>query len=351
MLQNHPGEPRFPTSRELHPRAFNRLTQKQQTLFNGLITLAIITGGIAIVGAGVLSESLEPMPAGNMFVLAMAALALTCFAIITKLLWKAANLSVKDQVSYYAAGNVPAEYPEPYRQALQLDDVYAATLWTETLEYWPTEVRLEHANIKPQSFPLDDRQQPKESLDEHWGIVTKKDLLATTAALKSGMHCQGFLLDALGDHRPAVIERIASLTGIEESYIEGLSSNTATGQPPKLIWAWDLWRVIPLSRTGFMAGLISEQEAWEQILEVSCWIHAIFDSLEDYHKNLRVGHAYWANSYAATQERRETLQNFEDNTPFRPIRNLSWKRQSVDVLPTHIMTGLQSNESSPETLN
>ena len=351
MLQNHPGELDFPTKREFHPKAFHRLNEKQQAIVNGTTILACIALVIAMIGGGVIGESPEPMVGGWIFVACMTIVGLGALVVNARMLWRAANLSVSEQKRYYDVGKVPQGLSQVQRKALQLDGVNAASLWTETIEYWPVKTRIEQDHVQFQTFELEDVQSVKKALDSNWGVLSKKDFYGTLAALQAGMHCQNYLHDVLGERRNELMERLVSLTGFERAYIDSLTIGQAFGEPPKLIWAWDLWRIIPLCRDAFMAGFVTEEEAWAPILETSRWLHALFNSLEEYHKNLCVGYAYWSTDYASVQRRIEVLTEFEKNIPYRPIRELSWDKQPMSVLPENILMGLQGQPQKPSIVN
>jgi len=348
MLQNHPGEKTFPVSNEWGPKATLRLTQGERALTQGMFTLALIALGLAGIATGILAEIGEPFPEGGLFAAACAAVGVLSVLVMLKQLWKGATRCVKEQRVYYQLGGIPEAYPEDHREALQLDGVNAVDGWSETLEGWPCERRLQASPTKFKSFTLLPIDQAKTALDEDWGVLTREDYDRTVKDLMDGLHTRGFLLDALSDQRQDMFQRLASLTGIPVKDIESLiSSNLDDDSPPRLIWAWDWWRVIPLSRNAYMAGLIPEALAWQHMLTVSAWVHALFDDLPSYHRNLRVGHAYWCNKFADVQERKAVLETFEKNTFPRPIREVAWRRHPKDVLPMAVLRGL---ERAPDTV-
>jgi hypothetical protein len=122
------------------------------------------------------------------------------------------------------------------------------------------------------------------------------------------------------------MDRIASVVELPRRQVE--ATLLATFRLAQLLWAWDLWRFIPLSRNAFMAGLVTEQEAWTHILRASAIVHALFDDLQSYHRNLCIGHAFWCDDYAASRTRRERLAAFDRNEP------TSDPRRSLDAQGT-----------------
>jgi hypothetical protein len=349
MLQNHPGEKTFPVSNDWSPKASLRLTPGESALAHGMLTLAVISLGLAGLTSGIVSEADGPFPEGELFAGACAAVGLLCVLVLLHQLWKGATRRVKEQRLYYEVAGIPESYPEDCREALQLDGVNALDAWSETLECWPCERRLQASQARFQSFTLTSMDEAKTALDEDWGVLTREDYDRVVKELMEGLHTRGFLLDSLSDDRQALFQRLSALTDLPVREIESLvSSRFEDDCPPRLIWAWDWWRVIPLSRNAFMAGLIPEELAWENILTVSNWVHALFDDLPSYHRNLRVGHAYWSNNFAAAQSRKTVLDTYEKNTYPRPIRDVAWRRRPKELLPMTALKGLQRERETSE---
>lgn len=348
MLQNHPGENEFPVSTDWNPaKASWRLTEGERVLTHGMFVLSLLTLGPAVIGTGLVSEAKGPFPEGWMVVGALALVGTVCLAISVRLLRKGATRRVKEQQRYYQIAGISGRYPESHREALQLDGINAVGGWSETLEYWPCEIRMQGSQATFKSFNLSTVDEAKKALDEDWGVLTREGYDRTVRSLMEGLHTRGFLHESLSEHRQDMFQRLSALSGLSARDIEALvSSPTETQSPPQLIWAWDWWRVIPLSRNAFMAGLIPEEVAWENILTVSKWAHALFDNLPSYHRNLRVGHAYWSNNYAMTQARKAVLDTFEKSA--LPIREVAWRRYDSSVLPQAVLDGLAEERDEQE---
>ncbi|WP_440110991.1 DUF1266 domain-containing protein [Acidovorax sp. BL-A-41-H1] len=340
MLQNHPGETESPVSNDWSPpQASLRLTGGERALAHGTFSLSLLTLGPAVIGTGIVSEAKGPFPAGWMIVGALALVGILCLAITALMLYKGATRRVKEQLTYYQISGISGRYPETHREALQLDGVNAVGNWSETLENWPCEVRMNRSLATFKSFSLCSVDEAKTALDEDWGVLTREGYDQTVRSLMEGLHTRQFLHESLSGHRQSMFQRLSALTGLAANDIEALvSSPTNAHSPTQLIWAWDWWRVIPLSRNAFMAGLIPEEVAWENILTVSSWTHALFDSLPAYHRNLRVGHAFWSNNYAMGQARKTVLDTFENSS--LPIRKVKWRSIDSGLLPRYVLDGL-----------
>ena len=345
MLQNHPGEKDFPVKNDWGPKASLRLTSKENTLVQGMWTIAIITLVLALISGGVVSEAQESFIEGWIFVGSCTLAGVVCLGVVAILLYSGATRRVNEQRIYYQLGGLSDWYPENHRAALQLDGINAIDLWSETLECWPCERRLNGSLIDFKSFQLNSIEAVKAGLDDDWGVLTREDYERRVGELMQGLHTRNFLEDSLSHSRSNLFQRLSDLTGLSVSEVESVvSSSKVSGKPPRLIWAWDWWRVIPLSRNAYMAGLISEEVAWENILLVSDWIHALFDDLNAYHANLLLGYAYWCNHFAAVQSRKTILEIFERNVYPRPIRDVKWKMSPVSALPPYVLEGLQEFE-------
>jgi hypothetical protein len=68
----------------------------------------------------------------------------------------------------------------------------------------------------------------------------------------------------------------------------------------KSLLGWDYSRYICICRWGYMAGYLSEEEAWKRIMPVAKMLQKTFSSWEDLGKNYIIGRQFW--SYKATQE-------------------------------------------------
>lgn len=68
----------------------------------------------------------------------------------------------------------------------------------------------------------------------------------------------------------------------------------------KSLLGWDYSRYICICRWGYMAGYLSEDEAWKRIMPVAKILRKTFSSWEDLGKNYIIGRQFW--SYKETQE-------------------------------------------------
>ncbi|RNL78032.1 DUF1266 domain-containing protein [Sinomicrobium pectinilyticum] len=250
----------------------------------------------------------------------------------------------REQGKYYRQAGI-SWLPEEKRAALQLDApmMFEYGFWPESLEHWPVEVRFSKPPVF-KSLPLEAATPFLQQLDEDWGILlSERAYDKWVASLMDGVHSGQFAFhlafpaESEEGEGNLLVKRLAELTELPENYVSACGTSV-NGMPPKLIWGFDLWRVFPMSRQAFMAGLISEDKAWDNMLKASTLAHAIFDSLEDFFDNYRLGHAYWSGQYAQTRLRKERWDNYEANCRW-PIKSVAWKKTSVGALPDDVRNG------------
>ncbi|MEL6760489.1 MAG: DUF1266 domain-containing protein [Myxococcota bacterium] len=266
-------------------------------------------------------------------------MALVLFAIAAWLFSRAASAGARDQRRYYREAGLN-RLSDEQRAALQLDAWRSLTDWRETLEDWPAAIRFSEPPAPFDTFQLVTPADAKESMDKWWGVVTTEGYRSMMERLFAGMHSVEFSVASVSEQREPMLERLAALLEIPKAKIE--AKTHSTNGIPTLLWAFDLFRVIPLSRDAFLAGLVPEAEAWDNILRASRWSHAMFDNLDDFHFNLRLGHAFWSDDYAQVRERRETIEAYMARNPKWPIDTIPWTCRSPDVLPNHVRDGCQA---------
>lgn len=110
------------------------------------------------------------------------------------------------------------------------------------------------------------------------------------------------------------------------------------GKPKPLLWGFDLWRVIAMSREAFMAGYVSEEEAWKNILKASALIYYLFDDFESFFDNRRLGAAYWSNDLKTTTSHMDRWKLYNEQCDW-PQKDLPWTMASVPDISDEMRTG------------
>lgn len=230
----------------------------------------------------------------------------------------------REQKRYYRIANI-TRLSEEKRCALALDgaQTFHCGFWSETLEYYPLQARL-NDHEKPFQFLEPASTNPYiKRLIEDWGITNSQDYQRTLNQLIAGMHSLPFAEALLNDTNDNLKQRLSDLTLLPVDYIASCQHTTADGFPPRLIWGFDLWRAINLARTAFAAGYINEQKAWNDILTTADLAYEIFTGFDYFYNNYRLGNAFWSRNEEVTKNRREQQEFFKQHCNW-PIRAIKW---------------------------
>ena len=142
------------------------------------------------------------------------------------------------------------------------------------------------------------------AFEEGWAIENKSDLFECFKEIDRGgsrvdFEHWGTLLQTLSEQEYEMIQRqhqddleVLQSIRIAKEYYEKLG--------PKSIIGWDYGRYICLCRWGYMAGYLTEEQAWVEIIPVAKMLQKTFDSWEDLGRNYLIGRQFW--SYENTQK-------------------------------------------------
>ena len=137
-----------------------------------------------------------------------------------------------------------------------------------------------------------------------WDIKNRTELLDSLIWLESGGHRQKFerlgrKLQALSyaEYQNLLKEYQSDKELLFETKI-ARELYAALGE--KSLYGWDLSRYICLCRWGYLAGYLTEDEAWEKIMPVARILQSKFDSWQDLGQNYLIGRYFW--SYKNTKE-------------------------------------------------
>ncbi|QNL51994.1 DUF1266 domain-containing protein [Olivibacter sp. SDN3] len=284
---------------------------------------------------------------------------LLCLGIILVNLVRESSRGMREQERYYVIGEVKALTAVQQRALrLVLVDMYYFGFWIRTLEYYPCEVRMKGKTFKPKCFAIEGRETYRKSLDRDWGIVSTEQYRQLVRQLFEGMHSKLFAVDMdycvniddylsrslpeadrddIKQQNDSFISRLAGLINKPVTYVTDCF-NEQGDKPKALIWGFDLWRVIPMSRDAFMAGYIKEEEAWTNILKASDLVYHLFDSFEDFFDNFRLGNAYWSNDLETTRLRQQMWELYQQKCNWAE-RDLPWQREGAPQYAQEMQTG------------
>ncbi len=166
-------------------------------------------------------------------------------------------------------------------------------------------------------------------IESGWDIKNQTDLLDSLMWIENEGHCQSF--KQLG-------EKLKALTDGE--YQKMLADNQADKEilnriqiaakyymalGDKSLFGWDYGRYICLCRWGYMAGYLSEEEAWQKIMPVAKLLQEKFNSWQDLGQNYLIGRRFWSH-----EDSQQNGYQYEDaflrlcDMPSSPWNKLPW---------------------------
>ena len=142
----------------------------------------------------------------------------------------------------------------------------------------------------------DGEENQKHQLSQGWGVSNRDDLLKKLAWLQYQGHRFGF--EEFGRRADALTEQdILTLEAQVQSNPQAVTQldivikyHRNLGE--KSILAWDLVRYISLCRWGYLAGYLSQEEAWDLIMPAALRLQQTFDSWQDLQNNYLIGREY-----------------------------------------------------------
>ncbi|TAN36992.1 MAG: DUF1266 domain-containing protein [Verrucomicrobia bacterium] len=186
------------------------------------------------------------------------------------------------------------------------------------------------------------------TLGEWWGVSDRADLLKSLTWIEEGGHRKGFdqmahAFSALTpDQKNTRLARVADDN--EKSNKVAIVLKYMGEYANKSLTAWDFDRYVALCGWGYLAGYLSEEEAWQHIMPAARLLQQTFCSWEDLGKNHVVGREFW--SWQQTQVRGKlTRQCYTKllTDPASPWVRLKW---DMDLSPPKISTEPQSQPSN-----
>ncbi|WP_244208843.1 MULTISPECIES: DUF1266 domain-containing protein [Xenorhabdus] len=254
------------------------------------------------------------------------------------------NLPITEQKRYY----LQAKYsvlPEEKRQALRLHIVscYYDGFWTETLEHYPLKSRVSRDNYQYRILPLSDAEPHQSQVYTDWGILNEKDYWKVLHDLWAGMHSERFAVDAVFTDGE-MFKVLGSLIEEPEEYVQQCS-RSINERPPVLLWGFDLWRAIVLSRNCFAAGYISEETAWKNILKTADYVYEIFGSFDEFHTNYRLGNAYWSRNFDTAKGRLKAFWFYKEHCDW-PMAQLPWPNPKGIFMEQYMKDGFANAVNS-----
>ncbi len=161
-----------------------------------------------------------------------------------------------------------------------------------------------HTTLAPAQINERNIANQKKLLSEWWGVESRQDLFDIFRRMDAGMHRTAFdkwaeRIDGLD--KDQLLNLLEQYKGDKETLNEIIVVKKYYKElGDKSLWGWDYSRDICLCRWGYMAGYITEEEAWKRIMAVARILQSKFDSWEDLARNYLIGRQFW--SYKETQD-------------------------------------------------
>ena len=141
-------------------------------------------------------------------------------------------------------------------------------------------------------------------LSKWWNVNNQDELLRTLNWLQFKGHRFDFSelgrqVDAMSEPQFVAAQGALRKEGQDPHRLEVVRKNFRfLGE--RGIVAWDLVRYIALCRWGYLAGYLSEPEAWDRIMPAALRLQQTFSSWQDLQTDFLIGREFW--SWKQTQE-------------------------------------------------
>lgn len=129
----------------------------------------------------------------------------------------------------------------------------------------------------------------KSTLRQWWGVRNRNDLLRTLVWLETDGHRRRF--EHVGANPPAQME---SADDPEAVHAIRVARANYARLGKKSLLGWDYARFVSLCRWGYLAGYLTEDEAWQWIMPKARELQKTFDSWADLGENYLVGREFWS---------------------------------------------------------
>lgn len=138
----------------------------------------------------------------------------------------------------------------------------------------------------------------RRSLSEWWGVGNREELLETLNWIEEGGQRKDFdeLAEVISTASPKQLDRIRVQIGggpeADSQVAIVLKYHPKFGK--KSISAWDYSRYVSLCGWGYVAGYITEDEAWRRIMPAAKLMQTTFTSWDELGENYIVGREFWS---------------------------------------------------------
>lgn len=235
--------------------------------------------------------------------------------------------NITAQLKYYEINNIQ-ELSSEQAQALQLCLCidYNWGRWNETLEYYPLLEKIEELDFI--GIVVTSIENERYHLYNSFEILLTEEYHSLIGRIFSeGLFTAKFLHKYVFPENG--MKRLARLSSISIQEIGRYIQPNEINER-KLIWGYEFFNVIFITRQAYMAQLISEDVAWENILKASSYIHTLFDNFDDFYLNYILGNVVSFESMEKANDRWSEYIEYKNYCQWR-FKNLNWQKQSVEL--------------------
>jgi len=182
------------------------------------------------------------------------------------------------------------------------------------------------------------RKAWRESLATWWDVHNREELIETLKWIELGGHRKNFdklsniLLIATPEQINVIKIRVAGNAALRHQIDIVLKYGKKFGN--KSITAWDYDRYISICGWGYIAGYLTEDEAWALIMPVAQLLQYTFNSWEDLGLNHVVGRQFWSSKHSLSKggiTEQSYLNLLTD--PTSPWQSIPW---SLDLTTSEV---------------
>ncbi|MDR2370151.1 MAG: DUF1266 domain-containing protein, partial [Treponema sp.] len=144
-----------------------------------------------------------------------------------------------------------------------------------------------------------------ELLRRDWGVTTREELLKAIQETENDGHAarlkyiKEIIQEILNEKSEFTIITVYNKYHLNSrlyNYLKFVVINW-NRYSARTILAWDLGRVIALCRWGYSTGFLTEEEAWEKIMETAGKIQPMYQSWEEFGYDYYMGRIFWASGF------------------------------------------------------
>lgn len=189
----------------------------------------------------------------------------------------------------------------------------------------------------------------QESLAKWWNTHDREDLIKALEWIEQGGHRREFDtiahdLSAASPEQLVLIRKMVVNNPSVSNKVEIVMQYKDTFGK-KSITAWDFSRYVSLCGWGYIAGYLTEDEAWMKIMPAARLLQKTFTSWEDLGENHVVGREFWSLKQTQTngEKTRRCFEKLKTDAA-SPWKRLDW---DSDLSPSGVKSLPSENAPSP----